>query len=45
VIRDKPTKASHLFVAYLNPIKSLCIVLLLLLLLCIVFLILLLVPK
>jgi hypothetical protein len=34
-------KASHLLVAYLNPIKSLCIVLLLLLLLCIVFLILL----
>jgi hypothetical protein len=29
VIRDKPTKESHLLVAYLNPIKSLCIVLLL----------------
>jgi hypothetical protein len=28
-IRDKPTKASHLLVAYLNPTKSLCIVLLL----------------
>jgi hypothetical protein len=31
-------KASHLLVAYLNPNKSLCIVLLLLSLLCIVFL-------
>jgi hypothetical protein len=28
-IRDKLTKASHLLVAYLNPTKSLCIVLLL----------------
>jgi hypothetical protein len=24
-IRDKPTKASHLLVAYLNPIITLCI--------------------
>jgi hypothetical protein len=28
-IRDKPLKASHLLVAYLNPIITLCIVLLL----------------
>jgi hypothetical protein len=27
--QGKPTKASHLLVAYLNPTKSLCIVLLL----------------
>jgi hypothetical protein len=32
-------KASHLLVAYLNPIIAQCIILLLLLLLCIVFLI------
>jgi hypothetical protein len=35
-IRDKPLKASHLLVAYLNPNISLCIVLLQFLL-CIVF--------
>jgi hypothetical protein len=34
---DKPTKASHLLVAYMNPNMSLCIALLLFLLLCIVF--------
>jgi hypothetical protein len=34
--RDKPTKASHLLDAYLNPTNSLCIVLLLFSL-CIVF--------
>jgi hypothetical protein len=37
VTRDKPIKASHLLVAYLNPNISLCIALLLLPLLCIVF--------
>jgi hypothetical protein len=37
VTRDKPIKASHLLVAYLNPNMSLCISLLLLPLLCIVF--------
>jgi hypothetical protein len=36
-IRDKPTKASHLLVAYLNPTISPCIVLLMFFLLCIVF--------
>jgi hypothetical protein len=35
-IRDKPTKASHLLVAYLNPNNTLCIVLLQFFL-CIVF--------
>jgi hypothetical protein len=35
-LRDKPLKASHLLVAYLNPNMSLCIALLLLPLLCIV---------
>jgi hypothetical protein len=35
-IRDKPTKASHLLVAYLNPNTSPCMVLLMLSL-CIVF--------
>jgi hypothetical protein len=36
-IRDRPLKASHLLVAYLNPTISPCIVLLLFFLLCIVF--------
>jgi hypothetical protein len=43
--QGQATKASHLLVAYLNPITALCIILLLLFLLCIVFLILLLVPR
>jgi hypothetical protein len=36
-IRDKPLKASHLLVAYLNPNITPCIVLPLFILLCIVF--------
>jgi hypothetical protein len=35
--RDKPTKASHLLVAYLNPNISPCIVFTIVFLLCIVF--------
>jgi hypothetical protein len=37
-IRDKPTKASHLLVAYLNPTITSCIAVLLFFLSCILFL-------